>query len=147
MVSKTTLNKKCLPLENAKNLCSADWLLVYCKNINDWPDSWEIDEIDIEIGKAIVEQFKPFLIEKIEQGRAKKTIKTYAGYLWALGSELISQLNQDETERHLSARELILKYINESGGPYWRHASNEADHERYDSTCKQLFKFMITNLG
>src|SRR6266568_853341 len=130
MVTKTTLNKKCLPLKKEKNLCSADLMLVYCKNINDWADSWEIDEIDIEIGKAIVEQFKPFLIEKIEQGRAKKTIKTYAGYLWALGSELISQLNEDETERQLSARELILKYINESGGPYWRHASNEADHDR-----------------
>lgn len=145
MATKTTLNKKCLPLENAENLCRADLLLVYCENMNDWPDSWEIDEIDIEIGKAIVEQFKPFLIEKIEQGRAKKTIKTYAGYLWALGSELISRLNEDETERHLSARELILKCIDESGGPYWRHANSEADHDRYDSTCKQFFKFMIAN--
>lgn len=144
MVAKTMVNRKSL---SSTNLCSADLLLQYCKDINDWSGSWEIDEIDIEIGKAIVEQFKPFLIEKIEKGRAKKTIKTHALYLWALGGELISQINEDETERNLSARELILKYIDESGGPYWRHANDEADHARYDSICKQLFKFMIDNPG
>lgn len=132
---------------NPKNLCSADLLLRYCKDINDWPDSWEIDETDIEIGKAIVEQFKPFLIDKIEKGLAKKTIKTHALYLWALGGELISRINEDETERSLSARKLILKYIDESGGPYWRHANDEAEHMRYDSVCKQLFKFMMANPG
>src|SRR6266567_7351087 len=110
MVTKAMSNKKLLTLVNQK-LCSADLLLKYCKNINDWPDGWAIEEVDIEIGKGIVKQFKLFLIEKIEQGRAKKTIKTHAGYLWALGGELISQLNEDETERHLSASELILKYI------------------------------------
>ena len=74
--------------------------------------------------------------------RAKKTIRTYAGYLWALGGELIRQINEYENERELSARDLILKYIDNSGGPYWRHAYTEEDHEKYDSVCRQLFKFM-----
>ena len=145
MVVKTTSNKNMMPSYKADNLCDADLLLQYCNHINDWPGGWAIDEIDIEIGQAIVEQFKPFLIEKIEAGRAKKTIKTHALYLWALGGELISLINQDETERNLSARKLILQYIDESGGPYWRHANDDADHDRYDSVCKQLFKFMIRN--
>jgi hypothetical protein len=147
MITKASLNRKLLPSANLNNLSGADLLLQYCKDINDWPDSWEIDEIDIEIGRAIVEQFKPFLIEKIEQGRAKKTIRTHTLYLWALGGELISRINEDETERRLSARELILKYIDESGGPCWRHANDEAEHVRYDSICRQLFKFMIVNPG
>jgi hypothetical protein len=145
MVGKTTLKKNMLSSDKLNNLCDADLLLQYCKNINDWPSFWEIDVIDIEIGQAIVEQFKPFLISKIKKGRAKKTIRTNAGYLWALGGELIAQLNEDENERRLSARELILNYINESGGPYWRHASDDNDHDRYDGVCKQLFKFMIAN--
>lgn len=130
---------------NSNMLCGADLLLQSCTDMNDWPYKWEIDELDIEIGQAIVDQFKPFLIKKIEAGRAKKTIRTHALYLWALGGELISRINEDETERSLSARELILHYIDESGGPLWRHAHDEADHARYDSVCKQLFKFMTTN--
>jgi hypothetical protein len=145
MVVKISSNKNMMSSYKAGNLSDADLLLQYCKNINDWPGSWEIDEIDIKIGQAIVEQFKPFLISKIKKGRAKKTIRTNAGYLWALGGELISQLNEDETERRLSARELILNYISESGGPYWRHANDDDDHDRYDGVCKQLFKFMIAN--
>lgn len=145
MITKVTPNRKPCSSDIRNNLRGHDLLLQYCKDINNWPDSWEIDDIDIEIGKAIIEQLKPFLIEKIEKGRAKKTIRTYAYYLWALGGELISLINEDETERRLSARELLLKYIDESGGPYWRHANDEAEHARYDSVCKQLFKFMIAH--
>lgn len=147
MITKLTVKKKSLSSASLNNLCGADLLLKYCKDINDWPDKWEIDELDIEIGKAIVEQFKLFLIEKIEEGRTKKTIKMYVLYLWVLGGELISRINENETEHSLSARELILQYIDESGGPYWRHANDESDHARYDSICKQLFKFMIGNSG
>jgi hypothetical protein len=128
--------------ENSKNI-----LLKYCKNINDWPDAWEINNADIKTGKTILEEFKLFLIDKIEKGYSKKTIKTYAGYLWALGGELISQVNNENNDRQLSARNLILKYIDASGGLYWRHANNEADHARYDSTCKQLFKFITAYPG
>ena len=34
-------------------------------------------------------------------------MRTDAGFLWALGGELISRLNEDEAEQRLSARELI----------------------------------------
>ena len=143
MVTKIIPNRKSLLSDNPDNRCDDDLLLQYCKDIHGWPDAWEIDTMDIEIGKAIVEQFRPFLIEKIKKGRARKTMRTDAGFLWALGGELISRLNEDEAERRLSARELILKYIDASGGPYWRHANGEAEHARYDSVCKQLFKCMI----
>lgn len=117
----------------------------YCKDINEWPNKWEIDSADIKTGKAILEQFKLFLVDRIKKGRSKKTIKTYANYLWALGGELIRQVNEDSNERRLSARNLILKYIDDFGGPYWCHADNEEDHARYDAVCKQLFKFMAKN--
>lgn len=38
------------------------------------------------------EYFELFLLKKIEQGRAKKTIRVTGGYLWALGGELIRQI-------------------------------------------------------
>ena len=125
---------------------SVELLYEYCKDINKWPEKWEIDTRDIKIGQNINEQFKLFLIHQIEQGKSKKTIKAYAGYLWALGGELIRQINDYENERKLSARNLMLKYINETGGPYWRHAVSDEDHARYDSVCKRLFKHMNGSL-
>lgn len=127
------------------NKNSAQLLLEYCKNINEWPAEWEIDEADVAIGQAINEYFKSFLLDRIEQGKSKKTVKNSANYLWALGGELIRQINDDEDERKLSAKNLILKYVDEGGGPYWRHANNELDHARYDSVCKQLFRFITEN--
>lgn len=121
---------------------SQNLLLVYCKNINEWPESWEIDSDDIRVGNAILDYFKAFLLDKIEKGRSKKTIKNDSNYLWALGGELISRINEDDNERKLSAKELILNYIDDSGGPLWQHASSELEHNQYDSVCKQLFKFI-----
>lgn len=121
-------------------------LYSYCKDtVDEWPRRWEISEEDLDIGKAITEHFKEFLLYRIKQGRSKRTIHLDASYLWALGGELIRAINEDDSERSLSAKDLILKYVDESGGPYWRHASGDWDHDRYDSVCRQLFKFMTTH--
>ena len=115
----------------------------YCKTIPEWPSNWAISsKQDPAVGQDIVSEMIPFLIDLIQKGRAKGTIKKYASYLAALGGELIRCLNQDDTERKLSARQLILKYIDNEGGPYWKHASDDLDHERYDSVCRCLYKFM-----
>ena len=145
MISKM-LAKRNQEASSVKSITShIDLLYKYCKDIDNWPDKWEIAEEDIVVGKSIAEQFKLFLLDRIDKGRAKKTIKNDATYLWVLGGELIRAVNENERERQLPARELILKYIDDSGGPYWRHACDEAEHSRYDSVCKQLFKFMTTN--
>jgi hypothetical protein len=120
-------------------------LLEYCKDINDWPSAWEGLTADIKTGHAILEHFKPFLIGQIKKGKSKRTIKNYAQYLWVLGGELIRQVNDNSYDRRLSAEKLILKYIDASGGLYWCHANDESEHNKYDSVCKKLFKFMTTN--
>ncbi len=145
MISKMKTKTKQKSSSEKSDANHVDLLQAYCKDIESWPAKWEIAEEDIVIGKAITEKFKLFLIDRIEKGRAKKTIKNSATFLWVLGGELIRSINEDDSERQLTARELILKYIDDSGGPYWRHAYDEIEHARYDSVCKQLFKFMVTN--
>src|SRR6266545_1864155 len=127
MISKMLAKRKQKTSSVKDAINHIDLLYVYCKDIDNWPDKWEIAEEDIVIGKSITEQFKLFLIDRIDKGRAKKTIKNDATYLWVLGGELIRAINENERERQLSARELILKYIDESGGPYWRHAFDEIE--------------------
>lgn len=140
---KATVKKKPLPQKSDK--LPVELLYEYRKDIDHWAEAWEISRADIRTGKALTEEFKKFLIALIEKGRAKKTIKNHAIYLWILGGELIRIINQDEIERRLPIKKLILKHVDDSGGPYWCHADNEADHDRYDSVCRQFFKFFVKN--
>lgn len=119
----------------------------YCDCMEEWPENWAGEEIDVKIGCAIIEQFKPFIVHLIDKKLSNKTIKTYLSYLAALGGELIRQVNDDSKERKLPARDLILKYVDDCGGPYWRHAYNEQDDLKYNSVCKRLFKFMTENIS
>ena len=119
-----------------------EWLLQYCKDIENWPARWEITKQDLVVGQPIRDQLKLFLINCIEKGRSKRTVKMYSDYLWVLGGELIRRLNEDESERVLSAKDLILKHIDSLGGPYWRHARDEFEHAQYDFVCRQFFKFI-----
>lgn len=116
----------------------------YRQQLSAWPHSWEIDPRDQAIGQAIVEAFMPFLISKIQQGRAKGTLNRYTRYLWVLGGELIRQVNDHEPDRQLSANALILDAISPDGGPYWHGAFDENEHDQFDSVCRMLYKFMNT---
>ena len=140
--STRTKKQKSAPSSRKNGLPQSPAYLLnqWCKNLNDWPDSWAGSDQDIQIGKSLVEEFKLLLLDRILKGRAQGTIKIYAGYLWALGGELIRQINYYEKERKLSARQLILTYVNDDGGPPWQHARDRLDHQRYDSVCRQLFK-------
>lgn len=90
---------------------SASLLLVYCKDIDEWPHRWAINHADISIGYAINEYFKCFLIDRIDKKRTKSTIKIYARYLWALGGELIRRIHDDNNKGRMVSKDLILKYI------------------------------------
>lgn len=118
-------------------------LAAYCKDLDRWPESWAaFPELDVPVGQRIVEEFKPFLSALINSGRSRKTVKRYADYLWALGGELIRHVNEEEADRKLPPRQLILDHIDETGGPYWPHAHNQQDRDAYDSVCRQLYQFM-----
>lgn len=113
-----------------------------CDDMDRWPDSWAGDSEDIPVGQKILFQFRPFLQSQIGKGRAKSTLKSHSHYLWSLGGEIIREVSTYNENRHLNARELLLQYISESGGPYWRHAYDDNDQEKYDSVCRLLYNFM-----
>ena len=52
-----------------------------------------IDQPDRDIGKAIVTVLTPFIEQLIDQVLTKRTIKRHVDSLWALGGEIITEIN------------------------------------------------------
>ena len=116
--------------------------IIVSENVQQWPESWAGSEEDIFVGQKLLPYLKLFLQKQIERDLAETTIKRHAQYLWALGGEIIREINFCEEDRHKTGKEILLKRIHESGGSYWRHATDEADHQKYDSVCRHLYKLV-----
>jgi hypothetical protein len=120
----------------------------YFSNIDEWPEDWMGVEEDLEIGRGLLALFTPFIQHVIDEGLAEKTIKNHGYHLNMLGGEIIERLNQDdEHNRTLSPRELIIHYVDEEGGPLlsFLDPNTKAElsrHMAYDATCRKLLKFV-----
>lgn len=119
-----------------------DELLKYCKDLNDWPKSWEGMPEDLAPGRQILEEFKPFIRFLIRKGLTRKTIRRHIDNLWVLGGELIRKLNYDESLRESSAELLIADSVDEEGGPYCSGFFSDNERRSFDSTCRKLHKYI-----
>jgi hypothetical protein len=122
---------------------SSPQVLAYVPDLDEWPDSWMIDPPDRTIGKAIVTVLTPFIEHLIKQGLTKRTLKRHVDNLWALGGEIITAINWDESLRKLSAKDLVINAIDAEGGPLLRNPLHPEDQKPFDSTCKKLYKFLM----
>jgi hypothetical protein len=119
-------------------------VLAYVPDLDEWPDSWMIDQPDRAVGKAIVSVLTPFIEHLINQGLTKRTIKRHVDNLWALGGEIISDINWNESSRKQSAKVLVINAIDEEGGPLLRNPLDPDDQKPFDSTCRKLYKFLTS---
>ena len=119
-------------------------VLAYVPDLDEWPDSWMIDQPDRAVGKAIVSVLTPFIEHLINQGLTKRTIKRHVDSLWALGGEIISDINWNESSRKQSAKVLVINAIDEEGGPLLRNPLDPDDQKPFDSTCRKLYKFLTS---
>ena len=115
----------------------------YCKDIDRWPQRWAVfTDLDIPVGERLAAQFERFLLFLVDANRSKKTIQRHAHYLWVLGGEILRRVRVDEKDRKRTARTLILKYVNATGGPLWNDPRYEREHKDYDAVCRQLYQFL-----
>jgi len=94
------------------------------------------------MGKAIVTVLTPFIEHLINHSLTKRTIKRHVDSLWALGGEIITKINWDESLRKQPARDLVINAIDEEGGPVLRNPLYPEDQKPFDSTCKKLYEFL-----
>ena len=123
---------------------SSPEVLAYVPDLDAWPDSWMIDTPDRSMGKAIVTVLTPFIEHLIKQSLTKRTLKRHVDNLWALGGEIVTAINWDESLRKLSAKDLVINAIDEEGGPLLRNPLDPEDQKPFDSTCKKLYKFLMS---
>ena len=117
-------------------------LASYCPDLGDWPASWEIDDGDIVIGASIVEILKPFLIDLLAQGLARKTLVRHRDNIWLLGGEMIRQRYEDADCAKLNVNELLTELVEEDGGPFVGSSISESEQDSFDATCRKLYRFM-----
>ena len=101
------------------------------------------EEKDIPPGEMLVACFRPFLDALAASDLSPKTIQKHVDNLWALGGEIIRNLNETPSLRRKSIEELLDDRIDDEGGPLvYALESEEMQQRSLDSTCKKLNLFL-----
>src|SRR5947209_5299073 len=79
----------------------------YCRDLNGWPRSWMGLEKDLPPGEELVACFRPFLKELLASDLSSKTIQKHVDNLWALGGEIIRDLNETPSLRKKNIKQIL----------------------------------------
>src|SRR5215470_20035027 len=80
----------------------------YCRDLNGWPRSWMGWEKDLPPGEKLLTCFRPFLEHLVSSDLSPKTIQTHVDNLWALGGEIIRDLNETPSLRNKPVDQILL---------------------------------------
>src|SRR5438874_201711 len=79
----------------------------YPLGLDNWPRSWMGWEKDLSAGERLVACFRPFLKQLVHSDLSPKTIQKHVDNLWALGGEIIRDLNQDPSLRKKDIEKIL----------------------------------------
>ena len=113
-----------------------------CPDLNNWPQSWRYDELDVAVGQQIVEILTPFLLHLLDQGLARKTVSRHRDNLWVLGGELIRRRYEDDELARLDVESALRQLIEDDGAPLMWPRISESEQDSLDATCRKLHQFM-----
>ena len=99
-------------------------------------------EKDPPAGEQLVACFRPFLEELVASDLSPKTIQKHVDNLWALGGEIIRDLNETPSLRRKTIEQLLDDRINDDGGPLLYGVDSEEQQRSFDSTCRKLYRFL-----
>ncbi len=115
----------------------------YCRGLDVWPRSWMGSEKDLPAGEELVARFRPFLEDLVASDLSPKTIQRHVDNLWALGGEIIRDLNEDPSLRKKNIEQILDDRIDEEGGPLVYALESEEPLQRaFDSTCRKFYRFI-----
>jgi len=110
--------------------------------MNEWPNTWQIDDGDLRYGQDLLEELKPFVMYLVGvQKLSRPTVRRHLDNLFLLGGELISLINTYDEDRRCSPARLLDNNLSAEGGPLCKHVQPGRQQQQYDATCKQLYAF------
>ena len=98
-------------------------------------------EKDLPPGEQLVACFRPFLEDLVASDLSPKTIQKHVDNLWALGGEIIRDLNETPSLRRKTIEQLLDDRINDDCGPLLYGVDSEEQQRSFDSTCRKLYRF------
>ena len=142
-MAKKAAAAKTTRIHRAARASAAD-LEYYCRGLNDWPRSWMGWEKDLPPGEKLVACFRPFLESlAARQDLSPKTIQKHVDNLWALGGEIIRDLNETPSLRKKNIEQILFDVIDDEGGPLIYGVSSEQQQRSFDSTCRKFYRFLV----
>ena len=100
-------------------------------------------EKDLPPGEKLVACFRPFLEYLVMcADLSPKTIQKHVDNLWALGGEIIRDLNNNPTLRRKQIQQIFFDVIDDDGGPLIYGVSSEQQQRSFDTTCRKFLRFL-----
>ena len=127
---------------NRATVVSPSLLERYCRGLDTWPRSWMGWEKDLPPGEKLVICFRPFLEYLVRSDLSPKTIQKHVDNLWALGGEIIRDLNETPSLRRKPIERILDERIDDEGGPLLYGLDSEEEQRSFDSTCRKLHRFL-----
>jgi hypothetical protein len=97
---------------------------------------------DLPPGEKLVACFRPFLEEIVASDLSPKTIQRHVDNLWALGGEIIRDLNETPSLRRKTIEQILDDRIDDEGGPLLYGIDSEDQQRSFDSTCRKFHRFL-----
>jgi hypothetical protein len=104
-------------------------------------------EKDLPPGEQLVACLRPFLEDLAASDLSPKTIQKHVDNLWALGGEIIRDLNETPSLRRKTIKQLLDDRIDDDGGPLLYGVNSEEQQRSFDSTCRKLYRFLSQPTG
>ena len=83
--------------------------------------------------------FRPFLEYLVTcADLSPKTIQKDVDNLWALGGEIIRDLNKNPPLRRKNIKQILLDVIDGDGGPLIYGVTSEQQQRSFDATCRKF---------
>jgi hypothetical protein len=114
----------------------------YCRGLDGWPRSWMGWEKDLPPGEKLITCFRPFLEDLIASDLSPKTIQKHVDNVWALGGEIIRDLNETPSLRRKNIEQILQDRIDDEGGPLLYGIDSEEQQRAFDATCRKLHRFL-----
>ena len=112
-------------------------------DIDHWPHRWRIEWSDLPVSERILDIFKLFLADLLDQKLSRKTLLLHREHVDTLGEEVVRQVHHQPQLRRKNMAPVLLAYLAEDGGPILYPPTSSPKQRSFDSTCLKLRRFIL----